>query len=110
MTVFNIRDICKEIQRIREDILEEQYNEAIERCDGLDDLLCGIEYGKHQLIAEGGVIEKVNYGELKPLFTTLERVEPNDYSIWYKGKELPTGYVCYILNEFVDKIKELEQK
>lgn len=48
--VFTIGNICKEVQRIQFDL--EQYGDitsAIDRCKGLDDLLCRIEDGEYDL-------------------------------------------------------------
>ena len=47
---FSIGNICKEVQRIQFDL--EQYGEitsAIDRCKNLDQLLCDIEDGTHEL-------------------------------------------------------------
>ena len=53
MSEFTIGDICKEVQRIQFDL--EQYEDivsAIERCKNLDEILYGIEEGKHILVVE----------------------------------------------------------
>ena len=46
---FTIGNICKEVQRIKFDIECEYMNSAKERCDALDELLCSIEDGEHEL-------------------------------------------------------------
>ena len=56
MTEFTIGNICKEVQRIRFDLENEDVASAIKRCDNLDDLLCEIEDGKHTLVIEDTVI------------------------------------------------------
>lgn len=50
MTEFTIGNICKEIQRIRFDLENEDVASAINRCDNLDELLYEIEDGKHTLV------------------------------------------------------------
>ena len=49
MTEFTIGNICKEVQRIRFDLENEDVASAIKRCDNLDELLCEIEDGEHTL-------------------------------------------------------------
>ena len=56
MTEFTIGNICKEVQRIRFDLENEDVASAINRCDGLDELLCEIEDGKHTLVIGDTVI------------------------------------------------------
>jgi len=56
MTEFTIGNICKEVQRIRFDLENEDVASAIKRCDNLDDLLCEIEDGKHTLVIGDTVI------------------------------------------------------
>ena len=57
MVEFTIGNICKEIQRIRFDIKCGEYESAIDRCDNLDDLLCDIGDGKHNLSLESKVFK-----------------------------------------------------
>lgn len=52
MTEFTIGNICKEVQRIRFDLENEDVASAIKRCDNLDELLYEIEEGKHSLVIE----------------------------------------------------------
>jgi hypothetical protein len=56
MTEFTIGNICKEVQRIRFDLENEDVASAIKRCDNLDELLCEIEDGKHTLVIGDTVI------------------------------------------------------
>lgn len=49
MTKFTIGNICKEVQRIQFDLENEDVASAMKRCDNLDDLLCKIEDGEHEL-------------------------------------------------------------
>jgi len=59
MTEFTIGNICKEVQRIRFDLENEDVASAIKRCDNLDDLLCEIEDGVHTLVI-GDTVIKIN--------------------------------------------------
>ena len=56
MTEFTIGNICKEVQRIRFDLENEDVASAIKRCDNLDELLCEIEDGKHTLVIGDTII------------------------------------------------------
>lgn len=54
MADFTIGDICKEVQRIQFDLeSRNDIESAIERCKNLDDLLCEIEEGTHNLLLKG---------------------------------------------------------
>ena len=46
---LNIGNICKEVQRIQDDIENKQYASAIDRCENLDELICEIEEGQVKL-------------------------------------------------------------
>ncbi|WP_305554575.1 hypothetical protein [Methanobrevibacter sp. V74] len=52
MTEFTIGNICKEVQRIRFDLENEEIASAMKRCDDLDQLLYDIEEGKYSLVVE----------------------------------------------------------
>ncbi len=58
---FTIADICKEVQRIQFDIENDNIESAIDRCKGLDDLLCDIEDGKHVLSINSPTVERRVY-------------------------------------------------
>ena len=53
MSIFTVGDICKEIQRIQFDLeAKNDIESAIDRCKNLDNLLCEIEDGEHELVIE----------------------------------------------------------
>jgi len=60
MVNYSVGNICKAVQRIRSDILSNDYVSAIARCDSLEDLLCEIEDGKCSLEVESKV-HRVTY-------------------------------------------------
>lgn len=62
MTEYTIGNICKEVQRIQYSIENQDYQDAINRCEQLDLLLCEIENGTHQLNQqEEETVKKITY-------------------------------------------------
>lgn len=56
LVTYTVGDVCKEVQRIQFDIENKDYVSAIDRCDGLDELLYKVEEGEYGLvISEGSV-------------------------------------------------------
>lgn len=58
LVTYSVGDVCKEVQRIRFDIENKDYVSAIDRCNGLDELLYKVEEGEYGLVIDEGSVRR----------------------------------------------------